>query len=125
MGLKLEVGKFYRDAEGRKVGPMYNGGHGDGFPWSAHAWPHYYSNTGRLDGADNDLIALWQDAPTGPVRTVTHKEIVPGVYGSLRVNIHPDGSVFLSMDDEVEHDASDIRALIVTLSDIADALEDQ
>lgn len=73
-------------------------------------------------GHQNDLIAEWTDAPTGPVRTVTRKEIVPGVYGGLRVSM-AHGAVFLSMDDEAEHDASDIRHLIATLTEIADALE--
>ena len=56
--------------------------------------------------------------PAGPVRTVTRKEIVPGVYGQLRV--YPDGEVrIVASTLEVRN----IRAAIATLTEIADALE--
>ena len=73
-------------------------------------------------------------APTGPVRTVTRKEIVPGVYG--KVSIHQlrgdNGQVYLALlscpadkvnTAHVQMTATELRAAVATLSEIADALE--
>lgn len=54
---------------------------------------------------------------TGPVRTVTRKEIVPGVYGKVQVF----GS--LNVSTELMQGADELRAAIATLTQIADALE--
>jgi hypothetical protein len=58
----------------------------------------------------------------GPVRTVTRKEIVPGVYGCVKV--HDPGSKFvrINMDDALG--VAELRAAAATLIEIADALED-
>ena len=58
-------------------------------------------------------------APTGPVRTVTRKEIVPGVYGN--VIVWNDGSGDVSVINM--RTATELRAVIATLTEIADALE--
>ena len=117
MGLKLEVGKYYRDAEGRKVGPLRlrPSGNFDVEDGSASLWtPDGHAMYGV------SLIALWQDAPTGPVRTVTRttREIVPGVYGATLVD--EDGFVVVMPTKDV----AEIRAAIDTLTEIADALEE-
>lgn len=52
-----------------------------------------------------------------PVRIVTRKEIVPGTYG--RVRITSGGYVHVNS----MKDASDIRAAIATLTEIAEAME--
>jgi len=81
-----------------------------------------------------DLIAEWPDEQ--PVRTVTRKEIVPGVYGKL--SIHQlrgeRGEVYLAFVDNITHKENtihatvtshEIRAAIATLQQIADAMENQ
>lgn len=60
--MKIEKGKFYKDADVKKRGPM---------AWSAHGkfW-HYTESVGIFDpngksvgGTDPDLIEEWQDEP--------------------------------------------------------------
>ncbi len=60
-----------------------------------------------------DLIAEWTD---GPIRTVTFKEVVPGVYGKLTVHQCGDYSI-------TPCTVSDLRAVIATLTEIADAMD--
>lgn len=59
--MKIETGKFYRNANGGKVGPMC--------VWSGSAW-HYIGSDGvfrddgtSVGGDDPDLIAEWTDTP--------------------------------------------------------------
>ena len=59
--------------------------------------------------------------PAGPVRTVTRKEIVPGTYGKVKVDLYDDGSPLLRLD--FPKSIAEIRAAIATLTEIADALE--
>lgn len=125
--LKLEEGGFYNTRDGHKVGPM-------------RYWGDYYTaehdGTGRLwnstgaHGAKNipnrpgyDLIAEWTDAPTGPVRTVTKREIVFGQYGAITVEW--DGLYDASVLVGRVYGATELRAAIATLTEIADALEEQ
>lgn len=60
-GLKLEVGKFYRDADGKKRGPMRI---------SSHIWDYaesegtFESNGKSYNGWDADLIAEWPEEST-------------------------------------------------------------
>jgi len=53
----------------------------------------------------------------GPVRTVTRKEIVPGSYGKVRVT----AGMYVHVNSMST--ATDIRAAIATLTEIAEALE--
>ena len=135
MGLKLEVGKFYKTRDGRKVGQMAT--------WDCGATPatrlfdaenmhgQYWSENGdNCDGdggqvpgnRELDLISEWTEAPTGPVRTVTRKEIVPGEYNGLDVGRAVNGTVFLAMPI-ANHCQESIDALIANLTAIRDALE--
>ena len=84
--LKIKEGKFYRTRDGRKVGPMEV--NDDDY---RHTYPFYfggisYTPEGSVSTAnieyECDIIAEW---PEGPVRTVTRREIVPGVYGRIKV----------------------------------------
>lgn len=84
--MKLEVGKYYRTSDGRKVGPiepvMVVAGH---FHYDASRGTFSEDGTSYA-GADKDIIAEWSDATeVGPVRTVTRHEIVPGKYGNVTV----------------------------------------
>ena len=124
MGLKLEVGKTYRTIKGQKVGPMKKYGE-DMFDLGV-GMQGLWSEDGSCQwGENNSIIALWQDTPTGPVRTVTRttREIVPGVYDGLDVGQAVDGHVFIAMGIH-RVDAEAIDALIAHLTVIRDALED-
>lgn len=72
---------------------------------------------------------------TGPVRTVTRKEIVPGVYGVVSIHelTSDDGDPFIALlgatslkerTVHVEMSAKKLRTTIATLTEIADALEE-
>lgn len=81
----------------------------------------------HLDGDQWRIISRASEAPTGPVRTVTRKELVYGKYG--RVNLSPSitcvSDVCIELRDGSAFSASELRAAIATLTEIADALEGQ
>lgn len=135
--MQIEKGKFYRTRDGRKVGPVVvdscgffrvdDIGHytGDGL----YAYRGELPRNDRDEAAGlarNDLVAEWTD---GPVRTVTRKEIVPGVYGRIEISPHARTAVthvgvrFEPMTDGfVALDADELRAAAATLTELADAL---
>lgn len=128
--VKLEVGKYYRRRDGKKVGPMVRNTGGDWVDTHPFACPNGY--TYKVDGgylADDsegswDIIAEWADEPASPehvspVRTVTRKEIVPGNYGKVRVT----AGMYVHVNSMST--AAELRAAIATLTEIADALEEQ
>ena len=134
--MKIEAGRYYKTRDGRKVGPMKLNTRGewsgecDGESWGYHGNGNWGQISGGLDVKDRnpyrvlrDLIAPWPTEPTGPVRTVTRKEIVPGVYGGLEVGSAIDGHVFIAMGIQ-RVDAEAIDALIANMTAIRDALED-
>jgi len=121
--MKVEVGKYYRTRDGRKVGPMRlhgdatSGLNGETFPFAADGM--MFTDLGReaydsREDSKNDLIAEWQE---GPVRTVTRKEIVPGVYGRVRIDC--DGFCEVG----TTRNTAELRAAAATLIEIADALD--
>lgn len=126
MGLKLEVGKTYRGVDGKKYGPMECVGSSE-HPWneadnvSCHVW--------RCDGtskwqSDPNLIAEWPAEPTGPVRTVTRKEIQTGVYldGTLIVSDAGFGRMQFAI---CTTDPESFDKAMNMLRDIREALEEQ
>ena len=125
MGLKLEPDAFYRAEDGSKVGPMigyrddtyFDIGYGKEGLWR-------YDGFDVWDYGKNNLIAPWTTEPTGPVRTVTRKEIVPGVYGDVELAGDDTYSGAFGIRINTLMDASRLRAAIATLTEIADALED-
>lgn len=62
--------------------------------------------------------------PSSPVREVTRKEIVPGVYGTVRVGFRGETYVNIRMERDY-HTAPELRAAAATLIELADALEDK
>jgi len=92
--LKIEAGKYYKTRDGRKVGPIsrVRGGEGD-YYWSDGKslfgqFTHNWSREGYSSSYHGlDIIAEWKnEAPSpSPIRTVTSREIVPGVYGRFEV----------------------------------------
>ena len=125
MGLNLEVGKKYTDRTGNVRGPMrlIKDPAWHKFTDGKLSWGEHGEALSTGTEFDNDLIALWQDAPTGPVRTVTRKEIVPGVYGGLEVGQSVNGMVFLAMPI-ANFGREQIETLIDNLGTVRDALED-
>ena len=132
--MKLEVGKFYKTRDGRKVGPMKNNWSTSGhFCWcvdvgccSSVLWDEVGCSGSHCD---NDLIAPWPAEPTGPVRTVTRttREIVPGTYGDVRVGKAVDDIIMVAFghcEPMSPYSAAELRALAATAVELADALED-
>jgi len=119
--MQIEVGKYYRTRDGQKVGPMVANTFID-YPFKDGSGLMSFTTDGHRFCADEhhtDLIAEWTEAPTSHVRTVTRKEIVPGVYGN--VIVWNDGSGDVSVMNM--RTATELRAAIATLTEIADALE--
>ena len=135
--MKLEVGKFYKDIKGRKCKCVLDDGtHPDEAYMVVregmdHPIWHYQDGRANAVGYEYDLIAELPAEPAetpGPVRTVTRKEIVPGVYGGVEV-AHVDyateahgANVCIRIDNGFGTDS--LRAVIATLTEIADAMED-
>ena len=62
-------------------------------------------------------------ANQGPVREVTRKEIVPGVYGKLSVGFDgPNGELLIDLTQGLTED--ELTAAITTLTQIRDAMAD-
>ena len=116
--MKLEVGKYYRTRDGRKVGPMKRSNGSSNWPFFAGGFTYAEDGSSHVTKrvVPEDLIAEWQE---GPVRTVTRKEIVPGCYGIVCVSVSGAGILGYSRDPAV------LRAAAATLIEIADALEEQ
>ncbi len=63
---------------------------------------------------------------TSHIRTVTRKEIVPGVYGDVNVTLVDNvGSARISFPDNHRYTSTSLRTMIATLTEIADALDGQ
>ena len=131
MSLQLEAGKFYRTRDGRKVGPITETRSMYGYRWSVTGVDALWNDRG-IDGnapsglQPSDIIAEWSDAPaeTGPVRTVTRREIVPGDYGHVWVGEGMVQEALIKIERSFMT-AAELRAAIAILAEIADALEDQ
>ena len=61
---------------------------------------------------------------TGPVRTVTRKEIVEGQYGMVLVDVHKD-QVVVVVKPWHQPSPAELRAAAEVFTQLADALEDQ
>lgn len=134
--LKPEPGKAYKTRHGERAVIYGRRGKKD-FPLSGRLllstsdlyWAedgHY----GELGDHPHDLISEWQDEkPTGPVRTVTRKEIVPGVYGKVTVG---DFGFGCSLSVKIGWDggggaylqAQELREAAKVLNELASALEE-
>lgn len=65
----------------------------------------------------------------GPIRTVTRREIVPGVYGALRIDSHISSKVYIGFNTECGNrfiglGATELREAAHILNQLAEALED-
>jgi hypothetical protein len=113
--VKLEVGKYYKTRDGRKVRPMAISRSGVIGVASGECWWMETGTKHKMRDSDHDIIAEWHDFP---VRTVTRKEIVPGAYGKVRVT----GGMYIHVNSMST--AAELRAAIKTLTQIAEALEE-
>lgn len=127
--LKIEAGKYYKTRDGRKVGPARRA---DGY-LTTNGW-HYAENgeccykgiSGNEKQPEFDIISEWSEAP---IRTVTRREIVAGVYGRVFVNSYDKESntVWINVKEDfgcVEFNATELREAAHILNQIAEVLEE-
>lgn len=173
--MKLEVGKYYRTRDGRKIGPLYEKwpDDEDGDTWGHVGGGELWNHIGRhWDSRKSDLIAEWTNEPhmvlengstimfsgssddppmrsftnhefdvypmgvqdiepvtvgdrasttPSPIRTVTRKEIVPGVYGNVWVDANVSGGFNVGFKS-YSTTTADLTAAIETLTAIREAL---
>jgi hypothetical protein len=135
--MQIEAGKFYRTRDGRKVGPISHYSTSPSKHWTAPelegAWAPYWYADGQFwpEGAESkpgtegrDLVEEWADS--GPVRTVTRKEIVPGKYGFIEIDgangaVQPEG-ISLWFPPNKRWTEMELRAAAATMTELADAL---
>ena len=79
---KIEAGKYYKTRDGRKVGPTRTGGQ---YIYVEGRSYYYDGRRCRSHETGDDLISEWLDETPSPIRTVTRREVVPGVYGRFEV----------------------------------------
>lgn len=134
MEINVEPKKYYRTAEGRKVGPMagfsfkYIEGKGGGED------PEWENNgkvviPGPLEYGD--IVAEWPDPIESPIRTVTRRELKDGVYARLAIENRGNGKVHLSFDNQpgrggewAEFSADELRSLLMVVSQIVEFLDE-
>lgn len=91
--MQLELGKFYKDRDGNKVGPILAGEQYKEGPWRFKCGSDYFGNKGdsynRMWKSDYApfLIEEWRDETKSPIQeeVVTKRKLVPGVYGRLKI----------------------------------------
>lgn len=133
--LKIEAGKFYRTRDGQKVGPAkyQDDASGQKRNWLVSGCAYRSDGTPYDTGGYNwplDLVALWADEPASPVRTVTRREIVPGMYAGDLVEIDrnavvSEDGVSLWLPRNHRWIATDLRAAAAIFTQLADALDEQ
>src|SRR6478752_3208752 len=80
--VKLEAGKYYKTRDGRKVGPLIQSST-DFFGFEGFAtW--YFDGRSTSYRKNEDIISEWSSAES-PIREVTRRELVAGVYGRFEV----------------------------------------
>lgn len=127
--MKIEAGKYYKTRDGRKVGPTEVTDYNEAYP-KAKFWVEGYGlvqENGKFgndeDSPSLDLISEWQDEPS-PIRTVTRREIVAGVYGKVCVNEKGDGTGLDYIQMLPSLDAEELREAAHILNQIAEVLEE-
>lgn len=84
--LRIEAGKYYKTRDGRKVGPIksYEDRYFHKASFACREWTYLENGkwAGSLNNDNRDLISEWSEEP---IRTVTRREIIPGVYGRIKI----------------------------------------
>lgn len=127
--MKLEEGKFYKTRDGTRVGPAKRG-NGWQLNYKGCLFTYWYDGGyGVFDETPYDIISEWTDEPEvatqSPIRTVTKKELVPGVYGQVWISEREDGLGLSSIQMKPTLDPSELRAAADIFTQIADYLEDK
>lgn len=129
--MKLEAGKFYKTRNGLKFGPaeeVYPFGNSGWVVPSSTGHPATYDSYGnRISPCcsnEEDLVSEWHD---GPTRTVTRREIVPGVYGKIFINHSDNNIVSINVRNDfgcVEFNAEELREAAHLFNQLAEVLEE-
>lgn len=138
VGVKLEAGKYYKTRDGRKVGPaILRIDLHSTWPWDVgdQALRCHNGKVGGNGTFDDsfDIISEWSESP---IRTVTRREIVAGVYGRLHVsrdfsmedkNLRIALSDSLGKPDTAGHywNLDELDEVIHTLSQIREVIEEE
>lgn len=124
MTLKLEVGKSYKRRGGTLTritktteSVVYPYTDEEGFTYREDGVYWHSENPHKWDIVEE---VKTQVTTRSPVRTVTRKEVVPGVYGNVKAYINGAGKIGAQATCL---DKDNIREAIATLTLIADALE--
>lgn len=118
------VGKKYKTRSGEIVGPMEEPSEED---WGNRVGVTFEDRGWFKDGtysAKPHLLDIVSEFEEGPVRTVTRREVVGGVYGDVGVSVHPDGEIQIEMR-MLTRDAKRVLSAAMILSQIAEALDDK
>jgi len=95
--MKIQQGKYYRTAEGRKVGPAEQRNEENSYPWHIplDGSPLYYREDGTLctDNEDWRIVGEWGDTPT------LWRDMTPEQKGALLLAEH-EGKVVQSYGGE-------------------------
>lgn len=95
-----------------------------------HGYNRIKTNTDDHGSTTNGWLAeYFEPIMIGPIRTVTRKEIVPGVYGKVLINSYDKESstVWINVKEDfgcVEFNSEQLREAAHILNQIAEALED-
>lgn len=123
MTLKLEVGKTYKRRDGVIIDIVELVEGGIIYPFRCDRGQTYTPEGemfGTKDPSPYDIVSEVKPETPSPVRTVTRKEVVPGVYGNVKAYINGAGKIGA---EATCLDKDNIREAIATLTLIADALE--
>lgn len=140
--MKIKAGKSYRTVKGEKADVAehhpdsgrrfpFRGVSGGGVSGGGVLW--WDENGNSLIDGDHDIVAEWTDAepvppcggevPTGPTRTVTRLEVVPGVYDGVVVGDRTEN--FVSVEFQILlADADQLERAAAVLTELAKAVRD-
>lgn len=125
--MQLEAGKYYKTRDGRKVGPLRVRSDGvfrqDNYEYIDGTFTWWEGGEASYDKSPNphDLVSLWEE---GPIRTVTRREIVPGVYVSTKVavgDVANGSKVWIDVSDNMT--AEELREAAHLFNQLAEVLE--
>ena len=124
--MKLEVGKTYRARNGDQIKIVSRNSFLENYPFVGSNGATYTNDGFGWIGQQRfyDLIAEWPTETTGPVRTVTRKEIVFGVHGDVEIVEDDTYQGGIGIYINATMDAARIRAAANNMLAVADALED-
>lgn len=145
MTVTVKEGRYYIDGHGQKRGPMKveRAWFIDDRGWGFYQDGQRMAKSGE-PGHPDHLVREWvEPADEGPVRTVTRREIVPGVYGRVLVTeadkgdaeqgyggvcvewCNRNGDPHSNNDrDPALMTAHELRSAAMVLSQLAEALDD-